>query len=397
MKKIVGFFLVFGVLSASFAEDMAPLAMPSTRSLGMGGTHVAYADDVYALFVNPAALQRANQGSGFEFSPAFVGPLFKLIDLAGSVDGDLIGALGDFAADTGGKIPINFDLRGPLSVGYTANGLGFGLWDRVHGEATFIGTDIDALVFADLILNFGMSFSVLSLGSHEVDAGFVVKPFLRAKAEKGASALDAINGADVLFDNFNVPLIAGAGLDLGFMYRFHEDLSAGMTIDDVYTAGGRVATVYGDDDGVSSYRVPATLNLGAAYVLRPLPWLSAAFMLDYRDVANLFQAGDFTKRNPILNLALGIELSLLQFLKLRVGLNEMLPAAGVGIEAKAFQLNFAIYGRELGNEPGGFSTYGLDLSIAVRPETKKKNWPWNRRPIVNSILGIEASSGDEEE
>jgi hypothetical protein len=390
MKKLAGLFLILGVLSSAFAEDMAPLTVSSTRSLGMGGTHVAYTDDVYALFVNPAALRRANQGSAFEFSPAFVGPMFDLIDLATSAGDDLTGALGDFAKTTGGKIPIGFDLRGPLSVGYTANGLGFGLWNRVHLDASVIGTDIDASALVDLILNYGMSFTILSLENHEVDAGFVVKPFVRAKAGMAVTALDAIGGGlDNIFDEFNVPLIGGAGFDLGFMYRFHQDLSVGMTIDDVYTGGSRISTLYGDDDGVSSYRVPATLNLGAAYTLRPISWLSLAFMLDYRDVTNLFQAGDYTRKNPILNLGLGAELSLLQFLKLRVGLNEMLPAAGFGLVAKAFQFNFAIYGRELGNEPGGFSTYGMDLSIAIRPETKKRNWPWSR-PILNSVLGMDA-------
>jgi hypothetical protein len=390
MKKLACLFLVFGVLSAAFAEDMAPLTVSSTRSLGMGGTHVAYTDDVFALFVNPAALRRANQGSGFELSPAFVGPLFDLIDLASSAGDDLTGALGDFAKDTGGKIPLGIDLRGPLSIGYTANGLGFGLWNRVHLDASVIGTDIDASVLADLILNSGMSFTILSLENHEVDAGFVVKPFLRAKADMAVTALDAIGGGlDNIFDEFNVPLIAGAGFDLGFMYRFRRDLSVGMTIDDVYTGGGRISTLYGDDDGVSSYRVPATLNLGVAYALRPIPWLGLAFMLDYRDVTNLFQAGDYTKRNPILNLALGTEISVLQFLKLRLGINEMLPAAGLGLVAKAFQFNVAIYGRELSNEPGGFSTYGLDVSIAIRPETKKRAWPWSR-PILNPILKIEA-------
>jgi hypothetical protein len=392
MKKLAGLFLILGVLSASFAEDMAPLAVSSTRSLGMGGTHVAYTDDVYALFVNPAALRRANQGSGFEISPAFVGPLFDLIDLATSSGEDLTGALGDFAQGTGGKIPMGIDVRGPLSIGYTANGLGFGLWNRVHLDASVIGTDINASALADLILNYGMSFSILSLGNHEVDAGFVVKPFLRAKGDLEVTALDAIGGGlDNIIDEFNVPLIAGAGFDLGFMYRFRRDLSVGMTIDDVYTGGGRVVTLYGNDNGVSSYRVPATLNMGVAYTLQPLPWLGLAFMLDYRDVTNLFFAGDYTRKNPILNLALGTEISLLQFLKLRFGLNEMLPAAGFGLVAKAFQFNVAIYGRELSNEPGGFSTYGLDLSIAIRPETKEKEWPWSR-PILNSILGRTADS-----
>jgi hypothetical protein len=387
MKKIAVLFLALGALHASFAEDMEPLAMPSTRSLGMGGTHVAYTDDVYALFVNPAALQRTNQGSGFEFSPAFVGPLFDMIGLATSSGSDLTSALGDFARETGGKVPLVFELRGPLSVGYVANGLGFGIWNRVHEKATVIGTDISASVLADLILNFGMSFSILSLGNHEVDAGFVVKPFLRAKAGIAVTALDAIGGGlDNIIDEFNVPLIAGAGFDLGFMYRFFKDLRVGLTIADVYTGGSRVSTLYGDDDGVSSYQVPATLNLGVAYTLQPIPWLGLAFMLDYRNVTNLFNADDYTKRNPILDLAFGTELSIFQFLKLRFGLNEMLPSAGLGLVAKAFQFNVAIYGKELSNEPGDFSTYGLDLSIAIRPETKEKQWPWSR-PVVNTILG----------
>jgi hypothetical protein len=391
MKKLLILFLAFGVLSASFAEDMAPLSLPSTRSLGMGGTHVAYTDDVYALFVNPAALQRANQGSGFEISPAFTGPLFDLIDLATSSTGDdLTGSLGDFAKESGGKIPIGFELRGPLSIGYTANGLGFGLWDRVHVDATVIGTDISAAVTSDVIANFGMSFGILSLGNHEVDAGFVAKPFLRAKAGMSVTALDAVGGGlDNIIEQFNVPLILGAGFDLGFMYRFYRMLSVGLTIDDVYTGGSRISTLYGTDDGVSSYRVPTTLNVGAAFSIQPISILGLAVMLDYRDVTNLFNADDYTKRNPILNMALGVEMTLIEFIRLRVGLNEMLPSAGIGLGTKGFQFNAAIYGRELSNEPGGFSTYALDLSIAIRPETEEKEWPWNKSHIVNSILRLE--------
>jgi hypothetical protein len=397
MKKIFILFLVFGVLPASFAEDMAPLTMPSTRRLGMGGTHVAYTDDVYALFANPAALQKANQGSAFEFSPAFVGPFFDLIDLASSAGDELTSALGDFAKKTGGKIPIGFELRGPVSIGYAANGLGLGLWERVHVDATVIGTDIEASALADMIANFGMSFGILNLGNHELDAGFVAKPFVRAKASLAKSALDVIGGGfDNIAEEFDVPLIAGAGFDLGFMYRFRKNLAVGLVIDDVYTRGSRVATLYGNDDGVSSYKVPTTLNMGVAYTFQPISWLGLAFALDYRDVANLFAADDYTKRNPILNLGLGAEASLWQFVKLRVGLNDMLPAAGIGFEAKAFQFNFAIYGKELSNEPGGFSTYGLDISIAIRPQTKERKWPWNRRPIVNSILDKKTRSADPE-
>jgi hypothetical protein len=398
MKKITGLLLFLSVLSTAFAEDMAPLAVSSTRSLGMGGTHVAYTDDVYALFVNPAALRRANQGSVLELSPATLGPVFDVLDMVNSSGKDLTSSLGDFAKKTGGKIPIGFDLRGPFSIGYTANGMGFGFWDRVHLDASIIGTDISASVLIDFILNYGMSFSILSTENHAVDAGFAVKPFVRAKADLEVTALDAIGGGlDDIMDEFNIPLIAGAGLDLGFMYRFRGNLSAGLTIDDVYTGGGRVSTLVGDEKGDSSYRVPTTLNLGAAYTLRPLPWMNLAFMLDYRDFTNLFFADDFTRKNPILNLAFGAEVSMLQIFKLRIGLNEMLPAAGIGFVLKAFQFNAAIYGKELSNEPGGFSTYALDLSIAIRPGTKAKTWPWSQ-PIVNTVMNRPApdTSGEAE-
>jgi hypothetical protein len=397
MKKIAGLLLFLGVLSAAFAEDMAPLAMPSTRSLGMGGTHVAYTDDVYALFVNPAALRRANQWSFFEISPALTGQFFEFINMVLSPSEDeMLSSLGDLTK--GGKVPIGLDLRGPFSIGYTANGMGIGFWDRIHVDASVVGMDINASLLADVILNYGMSFSILSTENHAVDAGFVVKPFVRGKIDIGFPVLDIISrGTDDIMDDFTIPLIAGAGLDLGFMYRFRGNLSAGLTIDDVYTGGGRVSTLMGDEKGDSSYRVPTTLNLGAAYTLRPLPWMNLAFMLDYRDFTNLFFADDFTRKNPILNLAFGAEVSMLQIFKLRIGLNEMLPAAGIGLVYKALQFNAAIYGKELSNEPGGFSTYALDLSIAIRPGSKAKTWPWSQ-PIVNTVMNIPApdTSGEAE-
>jgi hypothetical protein len=55
---------------------------------------------------------------------------------------------------------------------------------------------------------------------------------------------------------------------------------------------------------------------------------------------------------------------------------------GIGLEPALFKFNLALYGKELGAEPGVNSTMALDLSIALRPDTKKKNWPWSK-PIIN--------------
>jgi hypothetical protein len=411
MKKIIILLVVLVCLSVfSFGEDMAPLTISSTRNAGRGGPHVAYTDDVYALFVNPAALQKANQWSFFELSPALVGPLFDIFNIVNSDDPGK--ALGEFASDQKGRIPLGLELRGPLSFAYTANGLGFGVWDRVSVDTRIRGIDIEATLMADFILNYGMSFRLLDLNYCELDVGFVVKPFLRGMAYKEMSGLDLVDDPDILMKNFTVPIIMGAGFDLGFMYRFYEDLAVGLTVDDVFTGGGAVASAMGATPD-TFYRVPTTLNLGLAYTLRldrvwkdaPLQSAYAAFMFDWHNLTDAFYFDDYTKRNPSLDLGLGLELGLFNFLKIRMGLNEMLPSFGIGLEPGPFQFNFAMYGKELGKEPGRFSTYVYDFSIAIRPGAKKQEWPWTRRALGNFALekagvlepGSDSRPGDEGE
>ena len=126
--------------AAAFADDavaMPRLTIPTTQDNGMGGSHVAYTDNVFSLFVNPAAMMRVEQRSFFALSPTLFSPqsTFSMIDAFKGIiaDGD-IGALGD-AADIlnmqNGKIALGFDLREfPLSIAWVADGFGFGLWDR---------------------------------------------------------------------------------------------------------------------------------------------------------------------------------------------------------------------------------------------------------------------------
>jgi hypothetical protein len=409
MKKLTAVLLLLIIcILPAFAEDMAPLMLTSTRAYALGGPHVAYTDDIYALFINPAALHKVNQKSYFELSFA-IDNLSNLIDVSQAIMSEDWDAVGDFANRSGGKIPLGFEMRGPLSIGYAANGLGFGVWDHISTDAEIIGTNIAAQAYADFILNFGMSFSILSLGSHAVEAGFVVKPFFRTMALMDADGMDMAAGGDALdkmMDEFNVPMIMGAGFDLGFMYRFRNNLTAGLTVGDVVTRGGVVSTAVGNNPGVV-YRVPATLNMGVAYTLRLNElWTAAprllqptyaAFMFDWHDFTNVFFASDYTRKNPSLNLGFGMEFGFFNFLKLRMGLNEMLPAIGLGVEFKAVQFNVAAYGKELGNEPGQMPTWALDLSLAIRPQSKAKSWPWSK-PIVNIFLGkSEGENPDAEE
>jgi hypothetical protein len=133
--------------------------------------------------------------------------------------------------------------------------------------------------------------------------------------------------------------------------------------------------------------VAYTLRLNELWSAAPsiLQPTYAAFMFDWHDFTNVFFASDYTRKNPSLNLGFGIEFGFFNFLKLRMGLNEMLPAIGLGVEFKVIQFNVAAYGKELGNEPGQMPTWVLDLSFAIRPPSKERSWPWSK-PIVNIFL-----------
>jgi hypothetical protein len=366
---------------------------------------VAYTNDIFALFVNPAALQWANQGSIFELSPALIGPLDKFAksgaDLIDSVKtmqdsfggdsggGNPFGPLLDII--DGGKLPLGLDLRGPLSAGYTANGLGFGAFSRVFAEGRIIGTDVDAVLHGDVMFPVGISFNILRLKDHELAGGVTLKPFMRVRSDIELSALDLVDNTDVLAD-IPVSMLVGLGSDLGLLYRFRRDLTAGLTVGDVYTFGAKAADFNGSS-GDDVFRVPLSLNLGAAYVFRPanfwpqavpeiLQSSYAAVMLDWHSMNNIFTWEDRIHRNPVLDLGFGAEFGFFNFLKLRVGLYEMLPRIGLGLEPRIFKFNIALYGKELGSEPGINSTMALDISVALRLDTKKREWPWSR-PLVN--------------
>ncbi|MDR3311651.1 MAG: hypothetical protein LBS64_00755 [Spirochaetaceae bacterium] len=378
--------LVTLALAPLAAEDMASFTLPSTASAGRGGHHVAWTDDIYALFVNPAALMTAREWSILQFSPALIGDTFKILDIV-SGGGDVTGKLGDFSKESGGKIPFGLDLRFPIAFGYAGNGLGYGLFNRVSFDAKLADTDVEARLNVDVVAKYGMAFKILDTRFHRVNAGFGVKGFGRSMTSIDANALDAMSDFMKVADDSTIPMIMGGGLDLGFMYIWREDLSAALVFDDVFTRGVTVADM-ADKKAPSNWTVPFSANIGTAY---HLPWVrhiaDVHVMMDYHDIGLLFTSDDYTKRNPALGLSLGAEAQFLKRIALRVGMNEMLPAVGLGLRLGSWNFDFAMYGKELGLEPGSMSTYVLDLGLSWRPKAKTKQFAWTK----NSLVGVIAN------
>jgi hypothetical protein len=388
MRKLLVFCIIILCGTEVFAQQSMPrFEIPTARSNGMGGAHVAYTDNVFALLVNPAATMRVEQKSFFALSPTVFSPqtTFELVPdiMKTLMDGDtssLGNALNTLSASNG-KMPLGLDLRElPLSIAWVADGFGFGLWDRIFVNPNISGTNVVVDAYVDLIMPVGFAFRILETDSHSIDAGITVKPFARAIAHESTNISDLIgNSFDT--DNISAPLIAGAGVDAGILYRWDIGLSAGVSFDDIFTRGTVVYNILGTDPN-SYYYVPFTINAGVAYDLSIGKLLNLTFAADYRDLVNLFQQDDYSKRNALLGIGLGVQVSLFDIIKLRAGMSEMLPSVGLGFDFGPFEIDAAYYGREFGNEPGQLSGAALDLTMAIRPGARKRAWPWTKGSVV---------------
>jgi hypothetical protein len=405
MKKALIFFLcAMMCVAAVFAENtaMPQFAIPTARNNGMGGSHIAYTDNVYGLLVNPAAIMRVEERSFFSLSPTLFNPqsTFGLIaPVTSAVSGDM-GALGDAAdilSKRNGKIPLGIDIREfPLSIAWVADGFGFGVWDRVFVNPNIIGTNMEINIYADVILPVGFAFKILDTDSHDVDAGVTVKPFVRFIGYEKVSILKLMDDSDDTLDKMSVPVLMGAGFDLGFLYRWDIGLSAGLTFKDIVTRGAVIADILGNDaDG--SYYTPFTMNLGLAYDFKiGRFWTTAPNILanlgitaavDWRDMINAFQQKDYQNRNAGLDFGVGLQFSLYDMFMLRFGMNKLLPAFGLGFDYGFFEIDIAYYGKEFGLEPGQLSAVVVDLTVSIRPGAKKRDWVWTRRSLVGLITG----------
>ncbi|MDR2445366.1 MAG: hypothetical protein LBD44_05475 [Spirochaetaceae bacterium] len=405
MKKIIALILAF-CAAAAFAEDkrteMPRLEIPSAQTTGFGGPHIAFTDNVSALLVNPAAIMRVRERIFFAPSFTLLSPQ-KTLTLLGKIgDGTDMGlaleALNN--PNNPGKIPFGLAINGfPVAVAWVADGFGFGVWNRISVNANVIGTTAEAVALVDLIIPVGFAFKILDTDAHDVDAGVALKMFGRGYGRKMINITEIIEEPEQLVDDLGAPVIFGTGLDLGFIYRWNIGLSAGITFDDIFNHGGEISYIGGGEGDKDGYYVPFSLNLGLAYDLRVGNfWQSApgfiantgvTFAFDWHNFDLLFESENpYLKRNPALGIGLGLQFSFADMFKLSFGMSDMLPAFGFGFDLGSFELDMSYYGRELGLEPGQMPVAAADLTIAIRPGAKERNWPWTRSSLVDVINGL---------
>jgi len=361
--------LITAVPAFSLGNKVEPLDFSSAREKSMGGTHVALADDASVLLTNPASL--ADVPSSFskaDLGIRMIGPLFDIADLV--VGGNMsTSGLTDFLAKNDYKLYAGLDIAGPLALGYSGGGLGFGFFNKTKfiinvGSASAINVSAGE----DLLLAGGYALRFDLGKGHELDAGIVAKGYVRGRTDSSMGIVEAVgvisDPASVLSDPFT--LTTGIGLDAGLRWAW-SGLAAGLVCRDAFSPAistvysGGAGAFFASRPGTSTYvSLPRSLDLGLAWTpsLGRLGEVVDALViaLDYRDILDLFAV---LPRNPILNVGLGAEARVLDIVTLRAGIADALPSAGMGLNLSAFTMNLSVYGAELGLDPGDRPYYNL--------------------------------------
>jgi hypothetical protein len=346
--------------------------MPSARAGGFGGIHAAQGDDFSAIFSNPASFAGLEKEfSAAELTISIYGPLFDFLNLARKASGTL-DASSLVKAD---HLGFGFDVGGPLALGLVDNGFGFAIFNRTTVDVEALppipSTALSVAAAEEVFLVGGYSFRVLERDIHVLDIGFLGKGFYRALV----APVTPIDDVAEMFESYSQRPVAsqfGLGLDLGIKYTYANIFTLALAGYDVFSpalvTNYADMSDYGGDSGVQSYAtVKPRLALGLLYKIRSdridRHFSNFTVMLDYRDFIDLFYPDP---RNPLLNISLGAEATILQILQLRAGIADALPSFGFGIDMRVLKFDFAIRGKELGLDPWQQAVYAIDLGLLFR-------------------------------
>ena len=353
--------IVFSVFPLE-AENLEPLVMPSARAAGFGGIHAAQGDDFSAIFSNPASLAGIEkQWSAAEITVSVYGPVFRLLEESIKNSGDISSVIDSEKFATG------FDIGGPIAVGLVSNGFGIGFFNRTVFDVKTVSLAPEVFValpraWEEFLLIGGYSFRVVDQNKHILDVGVLGKIYYRMASHQKQSFS---NLGDWVFNltDFSHETHLGLGIDLGIKYSYNNIFTIALAGYDVYSPA--LVTTYEkqvghEDCSYQSYGIiQPRLALGVLFNIRS----DFIVMADYRDFINLFKED---RRHPLFNLSLGMEISLLEILKLRAGMSDLLPSGGFGIDMKFMTLDVAVRGKQLGKDIGENIALAFDVGFLFR-------------------------------
>jgi len=312
-------YISFTLLVLSFALLMQPaLADTSAIDLGyigagarpiaMGKAYTAVADDVNAVFINPAGLgQQKNWG--------LTSMTTKLLD---RVEYKMVG----------GVMPTEF---GTVGIGYLS----------AATPAGYLTTDRSSVVGAPSI-SYGSTMMILSYGRNLGEAisnsGDLAKVSMGANVKMISNNFQGTDGG-----------ATGTSMDLGVIYKANENVSGGVSLQNV---GGAVNWNNG-----TSEKLPLTAKIGGALNQQRI---SAAADLDLGSGATLLHGGVEFRPYDVLALRAGIDQS-------RLSQTETITnmTYGVGVKMQGFSFDYA-YRQDASLASNSASYFSISFSPVIK-------------------------------
>lgn len=336
------------------------------RPLGMGNAFVAVADDYNAIFYNPAGLARLKSWQGELINPSFtvsantVNAVSDVADFATSSSGDGTDAVLSLLE---GQMAKNHHIGFGWTPHLVFNGFGagigldFGATMAVHRDIS-VRVDAGPQVIAPITiasnffedrLSIGGSLKAVARGG--VDHEFSIADISAFSGSSSESDAAAASGeqSDVKLDDFVVGGY-GIGADVGLMFTPVKTMEPTLGISIMDLGGTRYtkADISGASVGAPDTR-QQSVNVGVS--VKPIA-SDYLYLLATADAQQINQAFSYTKK-----LNAGVELGLLDMLRLQAGLHQGYLSAGVQFDLKFWSyrmitLRAVTYSEELGTVAG---------------------------------------------
>lgn len=319
----------------------------TTRSLAMGGTYVAFARGVDALYYNAAALTR-NEGFTFtlaEIQPSISKNAQRLADQSQG-SGSAITA-GDLNGLYGNTYTIDVNARSGFVFPYW----GFGVYSTNYMNESFSNP-----VFPSFNVQFISDYGYLISGAvplgPQTSLGFTGRHVKRwgGEADILVTSLIGTNDQD-LIENTIKDKGTGNAMDLSFLHTFDGEWSPSVAA--VWYDVGN--TKFNPTTGQGPPQQENNLVFGAS-VQKKVPFGMWTNAFEYKFVQ---QTESLSKK-----IHLGTELSL-GLIDLRAGLYQGYVTYGVALDFSFLRIEAASYAVELGNSAGQSPSDRYQASVSI--------------------------------
>lgn len=267
------------------------------------------------------------------------------------------------------------DIGGPLAVGFVRKNWGAGIFNITRMDLDWTKTEgpkEGRVAFLEEIVAIGsFGFRFLETSGVTGDAGISLKLFYRGGHQPN---VDMQNLKYFLENAQDAPYQAqlGVGLDLGVRLTAGS-LAFGLAMRDPFSPAQVTITkdfgTYLEGAEYTSGLVLVTPTLRAGLAWSPPPPFWQHIITDFTFTLDFKQALFFLEpvpRSPLLEISAGFEMVIQERCSFRMGISDMLPAAGFGINFGLFQFDAACYMVEGGKNLWEHPTLAAVIGILYR-------------------------------